>query len=257
MQRSASGVVFQVTIVYILRSVIEHEIIYDVIYEGYPKVTKSRQTLSDTYTPSTCTTPVLRRLDSENITKSMLAPSPLLIGLGWLCVVFKRYAAGKPRVIVPFHVVLNFRKLFRPRLSPLNNHDCREYSDEEEVGDHDVDDNGCRALDKSKSYGRVCDSGSHDGPAKVSMDGTEECSMPFALVDHMIPPAYQELNDCCDEDHNANGLVTTGLFLAVVVRVANGETYETPNNCDYRCCKLSNPVPAYAIQKAEGNGSHR
>lgn len=148
----------------------------------------------------------------------------------------------------------NFWEFFRPCLSPLDHHDCHEYSGEEDVSDHDVNNNRSRAHDKIESYTGVCDAYSHDNPAKVPMNDAEKRPVPFALVDHMMPPAYQELDDCGDKYYNANALVTAGLFLAVIVWVTDGEAYDAPNNCDYRCCKLGDPVPAYAVQKAEGNG---
>ncbi len=218
---------------------------------------KYKQAGSDTYPSSACKTLVPKGRGPKTTTKAMVAPLPLLVGLGWLCVVFKWYTAGISRVIIPFHVVPNFRELFRPCLSPLDHHDCREYSYEEDVGDDDVNDDGSRAHNKIEPNTGVCDTYSHDEPAKVAMDEAEECPVPFALVYHMMPPAYQELNDCGDKDHNANALVTAGLFLAIVVCVRDREAYDAPNNCDYRRCKLGYPVPAYAVQKAEGNGPQR
>lgn len=186
----------------------------------------------------------------------MVAPLSLLVGLDWF-VVLQRYTAGISRVIIPFHVVPYFRKLFRLCLSPLDHHDCREYGHEENVGDDDVNDNGRCAHNKIKPNTGVCDTYSHDNPAKVAMDDAEDCPMPFALVYQMMPPAYQELNDCGDKDHNADALVTAGCFFAIVVCVADSEAYNAPNNCDYRCSKLVYPMPAYAVQKPEGNGPQR
>ncbi len=141
----------------------------------------------------------------------------------------------------------DLRKVLRLRLSPLDDHDGREHSDKEYVCDHNIDDHASRADNEIESDTSIRDTRSHDHPAKIPMDDTEERPVPFALEDHVMPPADQELNDGGDKHDDANALVAAGLFLAVVVVVSDREADDAAGDGDYRCGKLGHPVQADAV----------
>ena len=147
------------------------------------------------------------------------------------------------------------REVLRPRLPPLDKHHGREHRREENIRDHDIHNHRGRAYDQIEPYGGVRNAHDHDDPAKIPMDDTEKGAVPFALEDHVMPPADQELDDRCDEDDDPDALVSAGLFFVVVVVVADGEADDAADDGDYGCYELGHPVPADAVEEAQEEGA--
>ena len=192
-------------------------------------------------------------LETPNIapTKIALSPSSLFVSPHRLLVVLQRYAARARRLKAPsFSRMPDLWKPLRPRLAPFDEHDGREYRDEEDVSDDDVHHHSRRARHQIQPYACVRSSCYHDHPAKVAVYDAEEGAVAFALEYHMVPPADEKLHDCGDENNDPDSFVAGSLALAVVVSVGDGKPDGAPDDGDDGCHELRDPVPADRFHEA-------
>ena len=152
----------------------------------------------------------------------------------------------------------DLREILRARLAPLDDHHGHKHRHEENVRNHNVHNHAGRADHEIESNARIGDPGGHDDPAEVPMDRAEECAVPLALENHVMPPSNEDLHNGGDDHDDADALVSASLLSAIVVVVTDGKTDNAANDGDDGGEQLRDPMPADAVHESqdESAGGH-